>query len=102
MDLLHVITQSEKQAKDVAHFLLKEKLVLDSLLMEKVLYIEEKDMVPHYVTLVKARTKHLLFNTIDEKLRQKYKDDMPILYSVPIVSMDKDQAQELVNLTARA
>ena len=48
-----------------------------------------------------GKTKALLFNTIDELLREKYPNNMPTLFSIPIVHMDWEQADELVKETAK-
>lgn len=48
-----------------------------------------------------GKTKALLFNTIDELLKEKYKDNMPVIYSLPIVNMDWEQSKNLVNDVAK-
>ena len=44
-----------------------------------------------------GKTKALLFNVIDQLLKEKYPHKMPIIYSLPIVHMDWEQSKELVN-----
>ena len=48
-----------------------------------------------------AQTKGLLFDKIDRRLRGLYKQNMPVLYSVPIVNMDWEQADLLKAQTAK-
>ena len=89
-------------ANDIVDFLVNNKLILDAVMMEKVTMRKkgnDNQLVSENKTLIMGKTKSLLFNLIDTKLRERYKDDMPILYSVPIVNMDWDQANELIKET---
>lgn len=46
-----------------------------------------------------AKTKALLFNHINLLLKQKYIENMPVLYSLPVLNMEFEQANQLsVNL----
>jgi uncharacterized protein involved in tolerance to divalent cations len=104
MILLHVVTKSKRQANEIADFLIEKKLILDAVILEKV-GVREKSAEGEVVTVKKimimGKTKSLLFPYIDKKLRAKYPDKMPVLYSVAIVNMDWEQANELIQETAK-
>lgn len=102
MVLLHVVSKDSEQANDIVDFLVKNKLILNALVQEKVVLKKQGDqnkLVSENQILIMGKTKALLFNRIDNLLRAKYRNNMPILYSIPIVSMDFDQANELINET---
>lgn len=101
---IHIICKEESQAIEIADFLIDEKLILDAVLIDKV-SIREKNKQGKFVTLrqtlMMGRTKGLLFQEIDRQLRLKFEDNMPVLYSVPIVDMDWEQASVLISKTAK-
>lgn len=104
MILLHVITSDEKQAMEIADFLINEKLILDAVVFEKVTVRKKNDegeLMTISNTLMMGKTKALLFNYIDTKLRKKYKNNMPELYSLAIVNMDWEQSNLLISKTAK-
>ncbi|MCG8308685.1 MAG: hypothetical protein MI975_14930 [Cytophagales bacterium] len=104
MILLHVIANQEKQAIEVADFLMEQKLILDAVILEKVTVRErlKKGVFETFQnTMVMGKTKALLFPQIDRKLRKKYPENMPLLYSVPIVDMNWEQANKLISETAK-
>jgi len=100
MILLHIISDKEEQAIEIVDFLMKENMLLDAVMLEKVIVRENlADSKPESTTqtLIMGKTKALLFNTIDELLKEKYKENMPVIYSLPIVHMDWEQSKKLVN-----
>lgn len=102
MILLHIMTTSRDQAIEIVDFLTEEKLMLQAVIFENLTVRERaKDGTFQNINqiLVTGQTKALLFNTIDKKLRKKYKQKMPVLYSVPIVNMDWEQSDKLINET---
>lgn len=104
MILLHVITSDEDQALQIVDFLIEEKLMLDAVILDKVLVRKKSDdgvFTTINQTLITGRTKALLFNYIDEKLRERYPNNMPVLYSLAIVNMDWEQSNLLISKTAK-
>ena len=102
MILLHILSSDEKQATEFVDYLMEHKLILDAVMMEKVLVREknEKGEIQSIrKTMILGKTKALLFVDIDNRLREKYKENMPVLYSIPIVNMDWEQANELISET---
>lgn len=104
MIVIHIVAKGEKQAVEIVDFLVENKLILNAVMIEKAVVRsknQEGELESITQTLIMGKTKALLFNTIDQDLREKYPSDMPVLYSVPIVNMDWEQADELVKETAK-
>ena len=104
MILIQIITNERKRAFEIADFLIEQKLLLDAVIDENVI-VREKDESAQFHTVTKTRlmgkTKALLFEYIDKKLQEMYPNDMPTLYSVPIVHMDWEQSDQLIKNTAK-
>lgn len=103
MILIHIVTDNKQQADEISELLINEKLILSAFVTEEIIH---KKKVNETITsekniLITGKTKALLFNAIDEFLRDKYPNNMPTLFSVPIVHMDWEQANELVKETAK-
>lgn len=102
MTTLNLLAYSEAQAQEIIHLLLKEKLVLEVNLIENstCYKLDDTNNITEQpsLTLV-CTTKSLLFPKIDALLRKKYPDNMPVLYSVPIIHMDWEQSEKLVGGT---
>ncbi len=103
MILIHIITDSQQQADEISELLINEKLILSAFITEEIIHRKKvNDVVTSFKNiLLTGKTKALLFNSIDELLREKYPNNMPTLFSVPIVHMDWEQADELVKETAK-
>jgi len=104
MVLLHILTENEKKANEIVDYLLSKKMIINAILLEKV-KVRKKTKVGliqnEEQIMIMAKTKALLFTSIDTLLKQKYQEEMPVLYSVPIVHMDWDQADELMQETEK-
>lgn len=104
MILIHVITPDSNQALEIADFLIREKLILNPLIQKNKMgrsMTADGNFVSSPQTLLIGKTKALLFTTIDKRLREKYPDNMPILYALPIVYMDWEQTDELMKETEK-
>jgi uncharacterized protein involved in tolerance to divalent cations len=102
MILIHIGTTDEKQVWEIVDFLENEKLIMDVIVLNAMSRIKKKANItlqPHYLIL--GKTKALLFDIIDKTVREKYKDNLPSIYSTPIVNMDWDQRIELQEKTAK-
>jgi uncharacterized protein involved in tolerance to divalent cations len=104
MVLVHILTKNEKKANEIVDYLLSKKMIMDAILLEKV-KVRKKSKVGliqnESQIMIMAKTKALLFTSIDKLLRNKYQEEMPVIYSVPIVHMDWEQADELMQETAK-
>ena len=95
MILLHIITEDEKQAIEIVDLLLKEIIILEAVLLEQVAVRKKMlsgKLVTQSHTLTMGKTKALLFNTIDNLLKERYEQNMPVIYSTPIVHMDWEES----------
>ena len=104
MILIHVISRNEEQASEIANFLVSKNLIISACILEKT-EVRKKSkndtLISSTQFLIMGKTKALLFNKIDKLLRKKYKERMPELYSLAIVNMDWDKANELVEQTEK-
>ena len=77
---------------------------LEAMVLEKIL-VREKSPNGSFRSIKKfmiiGKTKSLLFNYIDERLREKYPNNMPVLYSLAIVNMDWEQSDQLISNVAK-
>lgn len=102
MILIHIVTSEEKQAWEMVDFLEGEKLIIDSLVINTMSRIRKNlDTSTQGQYLILGKTKALLFDLIDKPLREKYKNNLPSIFSTPIVNMDWDQRIELKEKTAK-
>ena len=104
MVLIHIICNTDQQATEIVDLLVEEKLILNAVILERVVVRKKGgngQLQSEKQTLIMGKTKSLLFNNIDERLREKYKDEMPDLYSVPIVNMDWEQTGKLMEETLK-
>lgn len=98
MILIHIVAKTTNQAIEIVDTLTEDKLILNSIISKEIIIRKNNDgkMVSENRTLIIGKTKSILFNTIEAKLRTKYLE-MPILYSIPITQMDWRQADFLSN-----
>jgi len=102
MILLHIGTHDENQCNEIIDFLEDEKLIVDALIIETVRRTRkagETKKSPYFLIL--AKTKALLFNSVDQLMIDNYPDNLPSIYSTPIVNMDWDQTKDLREMTAK-
>jgi uncharacterized protein involved in tolerance to divalent cations len=99
MVLLRICSSKEEDLKEVAEFLLKNHLAIDINFKKDLTRLEYENgaLIEKPICLLTAKTKGLLFTTIDENMRRMFAGrEMPELYSIPIVHMDWNQAAHLV------
>jgi uncharacterized protein involved in tolerance to divalent cations len=99
---LHIISNTKKQAREVADWLIYERLAVSATMVQEVIThksdAEGKAGVFDQFLLL-AKTRASLFSEIDRLLREKYPDELPSIYAVPIVAMDWEQANHLREAT---
>ena len=105
MILLHVVSKSEQQALEIAHFLVQEKLIFDAVILRQATVLERsqdgENLSFSQQVMLMGKTKALLFLQIDRTLRERYHDTLPVIYAVPIAGMDWEQADRLISGTAK-
>jgi len=94
---LRVSSKSEKQILEIAELLIKEHYAIDLNILpnHKRLSLENGKIVTNELFLLTGKTKGLLFTSIDKLLNEKYPNDLPEIYSLPIVHMDWEQSKQL-------
>jgi uncharacterized protein involved in tolerance to divalent cations len=103
MIAIHIITSSEQQALEIAHWLLDKKLAHTSVDIDKQETLELSDgkLTRNISYKLQARTKALLYMTVEEGLKTEFSSHPPYLYSTPIVNMDKDLSRRIIEETQR-
>ncbi len=88
---------------EIIHLLMEKELLLHAIVSEKKVYQKKAvggNLISNIQTLIIGKTKALLFKTINQELKKAYPNNMPILYSIPIVYMDDEQTAFLRAHTA--
>ena len=104
MILAHIITNNKRQAMEIINLLMDKKLLLHAIVSEKMVYQKKEAggaLEASKQTLIIGKTKALLFQAINQELKDKYPENMPWLYSIPIIYMDEDQITFLRANTAK-
>lgn len=96
---LRIESDNKEELKRIATHLLKNKLVIDVDLEGPIVRLLGDEAVGSTRELyrITAKTKALLFPHIDDQVRKLCPNDVPELFSIPIVHMDWEQAAMLVN-----
>ena len=97
MILLHICGQDQDQIEEIARVLLSENLIMDvnlNVASQRFELSGETFKRSSWVQLT-GKTKSLLFSTIDDRITELFPDNLPEIYSLPIVDMDWDQASKL-------
>ncbi|MEK6153244.1 divalent cation tolerance protein CutA [Flavobacteriaceae bacterium 3-367] len=104
MMAIHIICADQTEAKKIIHLLIGERLIWNATVMESTGYTRKRGPGKINETqqvLITAKTKSLLFQPINHRLRETYGDQMPVLYALPIVYMDPEQADQLLQRTLK-
>lgn len=102
MIFLRVVSKSESKIEQVAELLLRKGLVIDVNIkrhLERAELVNDKLMTTP-IFLLTAKTRATLFNQIDALLNERYPDNMPEVYALPIMEMDWNQARVLKSMTS--
>ena len=97
MILVHILTSNEQTGEEIADFLVEDRLITDAVLTNGTKRTRDPSgkIISEPQILIRGKTKALLFDVIDKILREKYGNELPTIYSVPIVHMDWGQSNEL-------
>lgn len=104
MITIHIITDNEERSQSIAAWLLKEKLVYQNVDIDfqDTFVYKNGEVTKSKSYKLQARTKALLFTSIEQGLRETFEDEMPFIYSTPIVNMDADLQREIINSVLKA
>ena len=95
---LQIITIDRKLADNMAEFLLKNHLVLETLIAENVISKEliKDEIVTKIKVQITGLTKALLFDKINNELNFHFNNCDFTIHSTPIVYMDWDRQTKLL------
>jgi hypothetical protein len=98
---LQIITKDEQTAHEIIDHLLKERFVLEGILLENVTRkrVIDEEIVAENGFLIKALAKALLFKSINQYIQDHFGDRDVVMYTIPIVDMDWDAQQSLIAST---
>ena len=98
-----IASDSKEQLEEIAEYLLTKHLVISVDFHYDIRRIEfENGKLNNYnIHFITGKTKSLLFSEIDSRLRDKYKDSIPEIFSHPIVDMDWELANKLKSDTEK-
>lgn len=103
MIFLRIVSENETKIEEIAKLLLTEKLVIDVNIqrqIERVNVVNGKLSVTQ-IALLTAKTRAVLFDSIDKLLNNQYPNQMPEVYALPIMEMDWEQAKVLQTEVAK-
>ena len=103
MVLLYILSEDKAQIESITQDLLLQHYVTtvnidwdrDRMFLENGVLAKKK------VNLLTCVTKALLFQKIDSFIREKYANDIPEIFTSPIINMDWDLAQALIDNTEK-
>jgi uncharacterized protein involved in tolerance to divalent cations len=103
MILLKISSENEQAVKAIAALLLREQLAVDISFnnTEQRLQLRESKLESHPMYSIKAKTKALLFSTIEQRIKNISTDILPEIYSLPITTMEISQAEQVIQQTQK-
>lgn len=91
MMILHILSESDAQINEIADLLLTEGLLSHAMFSDAMTVksvSEDGSIAESNQFRLQGISKSLLFPVINNRLKDKYQDDMPLLYSEPIILID--------------
>ena len=91
MMILQILSKDEAQVQEIADYLLKEELIANAMLPEAIQVKTKSDdgtIANSKQYRLQGISKSLLFQEINNRLKQRFGDSMPLLYSEPIILID--------------
>ena len=100
---LVIASKSKDQLEEISEYLLTNHLVISIDFHYDIRRIEfESGKLNNYIIhFITGKTKSLLFNEIDKRIRNKYLKNVPEIYSHPITDMDWELANRLKSETEK-
>jgi uncharacterized protein involved in tolerance to divalent cations len=98
MIMLYVLSEDASQIENIAHDLLNSRLISSvNIDWNRDRYVAANGKIEKKkLNVMTAVTKALLFETIDSRLRNQYSQNMPEVFSTPIIHIDWDLAKSLI------
>ena len=101
---VYIIPESKSQTDEIVEFLLHSKFLLSAIIIEnqEIANVDNNNQTQRFKkNVVTGIIRSLQFSSLNDRLREKYKDRMPVLYSIPITHMDPEQADTIIKYASR-
>ncbi|MEM7187622.1 MAG: hypothetical protein AAF466_13295 [Bacteroidota bacterium] len=99
MMTLQMVSENEDYLHEIAEFLLKEELIANAMISSDTVVLQKEldGSISHTNQFVlKGISKSLLFRTINIRLREKFGEHIPLLYSEPIILIDSERVEDIM------
>lgn len=98
---LVIASKSKEQLEEISEYLLSSHLVIsiDFHYDIRRIELENGKMINYIIHFITGKTKSILFNEIDLRIRNKYTENIPEMYSHPITDMDWELSNRLKSET---
>lgn len=103
MILAYIISNSAKEAEDIAVDLLEQKLVYSLNIIPEVtsMRLADANIIKLKRTIVLAKTKALLYPKIEEEVKRVQTTGSAIVFSMPITQMSQDLFDSIQDTTLK-
>jgi len=104
MMVVQLLSSDESQIHEIADYLLGEELLGNAMLSGPILVKTRLDNGIIKQTeqfKLQGISKSLLFSEINKRLKDKYGEHMPLLYSEPIILIDPQQTDAIIERLVR-
>ena len=103
MILLKISSKDEQTIIKTAEILLKEQFAIDINISsnEKRFELLNSDIKSTNMYILTAKTKALLFSKITNRLKETFPINLPEIFSLPITTMETEQAENVINNTQK-
>jgi|TARA_R110002020_G_scaffold474772_3_gene707239 hypothetical protein len=99
MMVLKAIDGNKEKLEAIATLLISERLLANATIDAPAVFYEADTIgVPQkkQTHVLSGISKSLLFKTINDLLRSTYQDEMPLLYSEPIIMLDPEHTEQII------
>lgn len=97
---LQLVSEDKNLLEDIAEDLLRERLIANAMISGAVIFktiSDENEIITDLQYTLKGISKSLLFRKINTWLLAKYEERIPLLYCEPIIMIDPDQTEKILN-----
>jgi uncharacterized protein involved in tolerance to divalent cations len=103
MILLKISSENEPMMENIASILLTENLAVDINISnnERRFSILNSKIESRPVFILTAKTKALLFSRVEKRIKEITTEVLPEIYSLPITTMEVQQAEKVINQTQK-
>ena len=104
MMVIQLLSANESQIHEIADYLLGEGLIGNAMLTGPIVVktcLEGGAIKQSIQFKLQGISKSLLFSEINKRLKDKYGERMPLLYSEPIILIDPQQTDDIIERLVR-